>query len=95
MFTFSNEDDTLGNLLQSTMYNYYIREKNNAINDNVVSHVGYICPHPLNTEMKLHISFDKKNGTIIDYINTLTEHCKRLQTTIELISNEWNEFMKS
>ena len=94
MFTFENEDDTLGNLLQSTMYNYYIREKNNAINDNIVTYVGYICPHPLNTEMKLHICFDKKEGTVIDYINTLTEHCKRLQTTIETISSEWNNFMK-
>lgn len=46
-FTFANEDDTLGNLLQSHLHQRYVRDAARAPNGDVVSYAGYVRPHPL------------------------------------------------
>jgi DNA-directed RNA polymerase subunit L len=47
----TEEDHTIGNLLQVTMFNEYVR------NDKVVDFVGYFQPHPLETNIIFKIRF--------------------------------------
>jgi DNA-directed RNA polymerase subunit L len=65
-FLFTNEDDTLGNFLQSLMHNHYIRNKKLTSNNRNLSYVGYFCPHPLEENMILQISFDNETANTND-----------------------------
>lgn len=73
-FLFQNEDDTLGNLLQS----YILREKN-------IDYVGYLIPHPLDTKMLLRLSINSDNEDINKYLTLIKKilenvkgHCKKI-----------------
>lgn len=87
-FVFQNEDDTYGNLLQSLMYNHYLREKKPTERGNNVTYVGYVCPHPLESVMVLNIVIDG-NPTVTDYVEALTEQCRRIQSEIQAVMKEW------
>lgn len=103
-FTFQNEDDTLGNLLQSYLHQRYIRDKANAPNGDVITHVGYFCPHPLDPSMVLRIVLGvdaeatAENGTAgkvvstSPYIEILSDACRTLQLQLQQIQNEWLRF---
>lgn len=78
-----NENHTIGNLIQSLMFNKYIREDNN----NLLSYIGYTVPHPLENILVIKIKGnynDPKeffvNGLI--YINDL----------IKDVYDQWNTF---
>jgi len=60
-FVFKNEDDTLGNLLQSLIYNETIR-KGGKQPIPALSYVGYCCPHPLDPTMVLRLVIDDGNN---------------------------------
>ena len=57
--TIPNENDTLGNLLQSLLFNKYIREKNKILNNKyTVTYVGYYTPHPLEKTVVLKMTLE-------------------------------------
>jgi DNA-directed RNA polymerase subunit L len=92
-FTFKGEDDTFGNFIQSTMHNYYIRETNTAIKDNIITYVGYYCPHPLDDTMVIRIHFkesehDTHAGTV-EYIMTLKSHCEHMVAYLNKLQMVW------
>lgn len=90
VFTFQNEDDTLGNFLQSLMHTHYIRNKKPSAKDRNITYVGYVCPHPLDTIMNLKIVFeDDKNVEENEYIDLVLEHCNRTITYMQNIQAEW------
>lgn len=108
-FLFTNEDDTLGNYLQSLMHNHYIRNKKLTSNNRLLSYVGYFCPHPLEETMILQITFDNdKTDTNaetevvsnireikeIEYLDVLKEHCIRSLTDLQELQNAWLEQYK-
>lgn len=86
-FIFQGEDDTLGNLFQSLMYNHYIRGKKPTEKGHTVTYVGYICPHPLETVMILNMVIE--NGTTSEYVEALSESCRRIIADIQTILGEW------
>lgn len=89
-FTFKDEDDTLGNFLQSTMHNHFIRKTGNVNRQNKkVTYVGYYCPHPLDTIMKLKICIEEENDAVIEFIEVLNEHCRRCLVELENIKKAW------
>jgi len=94
-FTFQDEDDTLGNFLQSLMHNHYIRDKKPSAKDRNVSYIGYICPHPLDNIMNLKIVFDPDQDQNQDkiedheYTELLIEHCNRSLVYLHNIQVEW------
>jgi DNA-directed RNA polymerase alpha subunit len=91
-FSFENEDDTLGNFLQSTMHDRYIREKRTATKDKIVSFVGYYCPHPLDKVMILRFNFEEDaSASDEDYIDTLCEHCNRSLSYLQQLQTAWQE----
>ena len=87
-FVFQNEDDTLGSLLQSLMYNHYIREKHVTERGRNVAYVGYVCPHPLERTMILRIVFEE-DAPIVEYIEALAEQCRRIDGELQNVQSEW------
>jgi len=95
-YTFENEDDTLGNLLQSLMFNRHVRE-GQAFQDVKISYVGYMCPHPLDPTMVLRVMFEDKTlkRDISFAWALLMDNCSWIRSTLLGISNEWEQFILS
>ena len=94
-FTIMNEDDTLGNILQSNMHNYYIREKHANRTGKIVSYVGYFCPHPLEACVVLRVCMqDHDQVTNTDYTDTIVDSCERLIADLRGMLGEWNNVSK-
>ncbi len=94
-FTFENEDDTLGNLLQSLMFNRHVRE-GNPYQDVKISYVGYVCPHPLDPTMVLKIMFEDdtvKHDTSYAW-SLLMDNCSWIRGILMGITNEWLRFIQ-
>jgi DNA-directed RNA polymerase subunit L len=107
-FLFQNEDDTLGNFLQSLMHTHYIRNKKPTANNNTLSYVGYYCPHPLEPTMVLKINFDTTEDSSdedikqisadikdIEYMDVLKDHCVRTLAHLQEIQNAWLDEYKA
>jgi len=93
-FIIEDEDDTLGNIIQSYIHNNYIREKN-TYKDNVsCTYIGYICPHPLKALMIIRISLENlsspSNSKI--FASFLEENCTTIIEDLSNIKNEWTKF---
>jgi len=96
-FLFKDEDDTLGNFLQSLMHNHYIRDKKPTSQNRTINYVGYFCPHPLDKTMILRITFNNENDKEIEeieYIDVLKEHANRTLVYLQEIQNAWLEQYK-
>lgn len=93
-FTFENEDDTLGNLLQSMMFNRHVRE-GQPFQDVKISYVGYMCPHPLDPTMVLRVMFEDKTikRDVSFAWSLLMDNCSWVRSTLLGISNEWAQFI--
>lgn len=86
-FHIDDEDDTLGNLIQSIIHNKYIRA-----NDNKCTYVGYICPHPLINQLIVRFTLDSDNKD--DFYTFFIENLKDIIKIIEKIRSDWNAFSK-
>lgn len=95
-FTFENEDDTLGNLLQSMMFNRHIREGQTYQNVKL-SYVGYSCPHPLDPTMVLRIMFEDKTLVRDETFawSLLMDNCSWIRGTLTGMANEWLQFIET
>jgi DNA-directed RNA polymerase subunit L len=96
-FVFANEDDTLGNLLQSIIFNETIRKETD------VTYVGYYCPHPLDPSMVLRLCV--KNMEAVGagvgseggdaegrVIEILKAQMQKILALLETLQAEWNDF---
>jgi DNA-directed RNA polymerase subunit L len=91
-FHIENEDDTLGNVIQSLLHNRYIRQ-NKKHKGLICSYVGYICPHPLKQLMIIRITLDDQ--TVPDIFSQfLTDNCRDIIRELEVINTDWNKFKK-
>ena len=91
-FLIDNEDDTLGNIIQSYIHNKYIRDKQKFNNTTNCLYVGYICPHPLKALMILRITLEDESNKNA-FISFLEANCKSLIEELERIKTEWNKFV--
>tara|TARA_B000000437_G_scaffold210980_1_gene181404 strand:+ start:4285 stop:5349 length:1065 start_codon:yes stop_codon:yes gene_type:complete len=91
-FTIENEDDTLGNLIQSFIHDKFVRKKE-KIQDNVEClYCGYICVHPLKNLLKIRLTL---NQTIPNKFNEFLEYnCFSIIDNLQNIKNDWNIFME-
>ena len=100
-FIIEDEDDTLGNIIQSYIHNHFIRE-NNKYNDKIsCTYIGYICPHPLKSLMILRISLEDASGAggaAKDAISPkifsafLDDNCAIIAEELSKIKNDWVKF---
>jgi DNA-directed RNA polymerase subunit L len=92
-FRFQNENDTLGNLLQSLMHTYYIWDANPA-RAFKLGYVGYVCPHPLEPTMLLRLKLEgSSEPTPQDYIGVLKDSCERIRLQLEDVRASWLRFV--
>ena len=82
-FIFSEEDDTIGNILQSYIHNKYVRAK-----DKTCTYVGYVCVHPLQYTMNLRITLPlaSKDDEYTEFLfNNITDIIDELMILNDLI----------
>ena len=93
-FIIEDEDDTLGNIIQSYIHNHYIRE-NNIFKDKIsCTYIGYICPHPLKSLMIIRISLENigEPNSPKAFASFLEENCTTIAEELSRIKNEWTKF---
>ena len=86
-FQIDDEDDTLGNLIQSIIHNKYIRTNNDKC-----SYVGYICPHPLINQLIVRFTLPSTDKD--EFYKFFIENLKDIIKIIDKIKTEWNKFAK-
>lgn len=89
-FIIENEDDSLGNIIQSYIYNNYVREKK-KLNGTECTYAGYICPHPLKKIMIIRITLDGVSDPKA-FISFFETTCKDIIDEIVTIKTRWNKF---
>ncbi len=87
-FIISNEDDTLGNIIQSYIYSRYVRNDNSEC-----TYIGYICPHPLKSELIIRITLDGQTDSKM-FIKFLESNSRLIIDELLNIKKEWNKFAK-
>ena len=90
-FLIDDEDDTLGNVIQSYIHNKYIRESNKFNTTTACLYIGYICPHPLKALMILRITLEEETSKA-SFISFLEANCKSITEELTKIKSEWNKF---
>lgn len=100
-FIIEDEDDTLGNIIQSYIHNHFIRENNKYKDKISCTYIGYICPHPLKSLMILRISLEDASGAggaAKDAISPkvfsafLDDNCAIIAEELSKIKNDWVKF---
>ena len=82
----NNEDHTLGNVLQTLLYNKYVRDSKE------VEFVGYWQPHPLENSIVLKIKFSKKD---VDALSFIQDALSNMLSFIKDLRKEWVDFTAS
>jgi len=90
-FHIENEDDTLGNIIQSLIHNRCIRDNKKTINDVKCLYIGYICPHPLKYLMVLRLTLENQTNIKV-FNNFLESNCAMIIEELSNIKREWNSF---
>ena len=89
-FHIDNEDDTLGNVIQSLLHNKFIRQSNKH-KGMICTYVGYICPHPLKQLMIIRITLEEQTDPE-KFKLFLTDNCYDIIRELETINTEWLKF---
>ena len=96
-FIIEDEDDTLGNVIQSYIHNHYIRENKKYKGSIACTYIGYICPHPLKSLMILRISLEGVSSVSSvsganEFASFLEENCGAIANELSTMKNEWTKF---
>lgn len=91
-FDINDEDDTIGNIIQSYIHNKYIRENNTSLNDVKCTYVGYVCPHPLKQLLRVRITLENETNKS-NFISFLETNCRNIIEELLKIKTEWNKFI--
>jgi DNA-directed RNA polymerase alpha subunit len=97
-FIIEDEDDTLGNIIQSHIHNHFIRENNKYKDKISCTYIGYICPHPLKSLMILRISLENAGGVggasgdAKIFSAFLDDNCAIIAEELSKIKNDWMKF---
>ena len=95
----TEEKHTIGNLLQSLMYNKYVREERK----NLIKFIGYRCPHPLENHLFIRLQINNENEDFKNKTNQEKEKlinkifidgCEEIQNDLNNINKKWIEFSK-
>ena len=91
-FHIDNEDDTLGNLIQSLVHNKYIREST-KYKDFTCTYAGYICPHPLKDLLIVRFTLEDQTSPDTFY-EFFSDNCKFIIKILKDLNKEWDKFAK-
>jgi len=101
-YSFEDEDDTLGNLIQGYIHNNYYRTNTYIDQRFQLSYVGYCCPHPLETKMNIRLTLrpptEERTGITEDSITEfivrdfLVKSLDELKNHLLSVRTEWCQF---
>lgn len=83
----NDETHTIGNLLQSILYNIHVREKKSK----QISFIGYFVPHPLEKRVFMKIVSSLED---VSFKQELIESFKNIKDILKNVLNEWLVFSK-
>lgn len=90
-----NEDDTIGNLFQSLIYNRFIRNDNKVYGDKYnIAYIGYLVPHPLDPKVIIRMTLKNDNVTPDEkeFAIVLKECCRLIEAEVREVHNTWSRF---
>jgi DNA-directed RNA polymerase subunit L len=85
--TINEENHTIGNLLQSLLYNIHVRENESK----TISFVGYFVPHPLDKIVVLKV---KSSLNEFEMKTELIESFEKIADIINNVLKKWDTFSK-
>ena len=88
-FYINDEDDTIGNIIQSIIHNNHIRK-----NKDICKYIGYICPHPLKQLLIIRLTLDNKTDKSV-FISYLENNISFIIDELHKIDENWNKFILS
>lgn len=91
-FVIKDEDDTLGNLLQSYLHTHYVRGKAQTPSGDRVAWAGYYCPHPLDSTVEVSITLEQNSTEPKPHVDLMQDVCQNLMTKMKDIQLEWLRF---
>jgi DNA-directed RNA polymerase alpha subunit len=89
------EDDTLGNLFQSIIYNKFIRSDAKILEDKYkMSYIGYYAPHPLDKKIVIRMTLknDSSSCNENEYILIIKECCILIEKELREVLSSWINF---
>ena len=92
-FIIDNEDDTLGNVIQSFIHDKYVRNNDTIMENISCKYCGYICPHPLKNILEIQITLENQTDESI-YRDFLQTNCLLIIDKLQDIKTEWNIFVE-
>ena len=92
-FIIDNEDDTLGNVIQSFIHDKYVRNNDTIMENISCKYCGYICPHPLKNLLEIQITLENQTDESI-YKDFLQTNCLLIIDKLQDIKTEWNIFVE-
>ena len=90
----SNQTDTIGNLLQSLLFNEFVRKKNKLAGLYDVTFVGYFAPHPLEENIVLRMSLgEDKTLTLEEFQQYLLDAIQvHVTNQVKQVLDAWMRF---
>ena len=61
-FNIPDENDTIGNIIQSYVFNNYVIPKKKTIDNIICTYVGYIVKHPLEKVLTIRMTLNEEKG---------------------------------
>jgi DNA-directed RNA polymerase alpha subunit len=90
-----NETDTIGNIIQSLLFNKYIRDGNKVLNNKYsVSYVGYYAPHPLDKLIVVRMTLQSEDISqdINEFGVILNDSLRFIEQQLKQIYEAWLRF---
>lgn len=94
-FKLLGEDDTMGSLLQSLMYNAYIREAKETATGRRCTYVGYYVPHPLQRMATVKVVLGGADGGDVpatEYLDMFANSIQSVIVQLQAVQAEWHAF---
>ena len=89
-FVIKDENDTLGNIIQSYIYDNYVIKKKERWSMECI-YIGYACLHPINKVLNIRMTI-KDNSNVKDFKNYMYNVCNEiLETVLYPMKEEWNQ----
>ena len=79
-FNIPDENDTIGNIIQSYIFDNYVISKNKTVDNCICTYVGYIVKHPLDKVLTIRMTLKDAKSTE-EYVNFLKIVCNEIIET--------------
>ena len=87
-FSIPDENDTVGNIIQSYIFDNYVISRKQTVNNCICTYIGYIVKHPLDKVLTIRMTLkDAKSKE--EYINFLGIICNEIiENKLQLIKEQ-------